>query len=185
VDWFDAVAYAKFVGKRLPTEAEWQRAAQGDVDRAFPWGNEFTDHCAQWIGRVLGERITDVHTWREALLSQHLLPMNGETGTTLTAAVDQRSGISPFGVRGLSGNAWEWTASNFFSRGMTSPDVGERDLLDIVYDWRSYPVIRGGSWSSLPELTSVAFRGRDLITDRHCENGFRCACDCAQAEPPA
>jgi formylglycine-generating enzyme required for sulfatase activity len=75
----------------------------------------------------------------------------------------------------MAGNCWEWTATNFYARHPLEPDVGDRDSIDVVYDWRSYPVIRGGSWSSLPELTSAAFRGRDLLTDRHFENGFRCA----------
>jgi formylglycine-generating enzyme required for sulfatase activity len=57
----------------------------------------------------------------------------------------------------------------------------DRDALDVIYDYRSYGVIKGGTWSSLPEQTSVTFRGRDLVLDRHFEIGFRCACRCRQA----
>lgn len=169
VDWFDAYAYANAHGKRLPTEAEWQRAAQGDDARAFPWGDTFEPKKAQWIGRVLDTDAPALRSWREQLVH-----MGHDNDRALTAAVGQSGAVSPFGVAGMAGNAWEWTATNFYSRHPIEPEVGDRDTLEVVYDWNSYPVIRGGSWSSLPELTSSAFRGRDLLTDRHFENGFRC-----------
>jgi gamma-glutamyl hercynylcysteine S-oxide synthase len=171
VDWFDAYAYACANHKRLPTEAEWQRAAQGDDLRVFPWGNTFDSKKAQWVGRVLGIESPSLPTWREQLVH-----MGHDHPGDLVVPV-MASAPSPFGVVGMAGNAWEWTATNFYSRTRLEPAVGDRDSLDVVYDWNSYPVIRGGSWSSLPELTSAAFRGRDLLTDRHFENGFRCVAD--------
>ena len=172
VDWFDAYAYARAHQKRLPTEAEWQRAAQGDDLRVFPWGNTFDSKKARWIGRVLGIEPPSLLLWRDQLVHMGH-SHNGE----LTAPVATSGAPSPFGVIGMAGNAWEWTQTNFYSHFELEPDVGIRDMIDVVYDWNSYPVIRGGTWSSLPELTSVAFRGRDLLTDRHFENGFRCVAD--------
>lgn len=173
VDWFEAYAFAAWSGKRLPTEGEWQRAAQGDDDRVFPWGDAFDPSQVRCHSDVLGGSPSSITAWRSRLLE-----LNEDLSATLTVPVDDAGNVSPFGVCGMAGNAWEWTASSFFSRNALEPDVGKRDALDVVYDWRSYPVIRGGTWSSLPELTSVAFRGRDLLTDRHFENGFRCVCDC-------
>ena len=95
---------------------------------------------------------------------------------TLTVPVDALDNVSPYGVVGLSGNCWEWTATSNVTGQYLDPQVYDKDLVDVTLDWRSYPVIRGGPWSAHPELTSVAFRGRDLLTDRHFENGFRCVC---------
>lgn len=173
VDWFDAFAYAQSRGKRLPRETEWQRAGQGDDDRPYPWGPNFEPARAQWIGNVVCSP-TSIDDWRRILLS-----LDHDAAAPLTVPVDElEESASPFGVVGLSGNAWEWTASSFYWRDELAPEVGSRDAVEVLSDLRSYPVIRGGSWSSVPELMSVAFRGRDLLTDRHFENGFRCSCDC-------
>lgn len=173
VDWFDAYAYAASVGKRLPTEWEWQRAAQGDRDLVYPWGNTFDGHHCRWFGGVVGRDSFTVPEWRTALYQF----FRTDQSSPLTVPVHQLTDISPYGVVGLSGNCWEWTASNTITGQPLQPDVGEHDLVEVTKDWQSYPVIRGGAWSSLPEQLVVAFRGRDLLTDRHFENGFRCVCD--------
>jgi iron(II)-dependent oxidoreductase len=173
VCWFDAYAYAAAHGKRLPRESEWQRAAQGDDGRAYPWGDAFDPERAQWIATATGAAPADLEGWRAQLIG-----LASQTPAHPIAHVDAFDDASPLGVRGVSGNTWEWTATNFFSRSDASPVADDRDALEILYDWSSYPVIRGGTWTSPPELLSVAFRGRDLLTDRHFENGFRCVCDC-------
>ncbi len=172
VDWFDAYAYAASVGKRLPTEWEWQRAAQGDDQRAYPWGNTFDSNRCRWFGKVIERSIDTVPEWRDALYQLFLT----ESISPLTVAVKELENISPFGVVGMSGNCWEWTATSSVTGKGLHPQVGDLDLVEVTKDWQSYPTIRGGAWSSLPEMTSVAFRGRDLLTDRHFENGFRCVC---------
>ena len=81
VSWHDAKAYADWMGARLATEAEWEKAARGTDERLYPWGNRFVD----------GERCNS----------------NNMVGTTLP--VDEfRLGRSPYGVWHLSGNAYEW-----------------------------------------------------------------------------
>jgi len=82
VDLADARAYARWAGKRLPTEEQWQYAAQGDDGRAWPWGNE----------------------WQEGLCN------SGRSGGT-TGVVAFARGRSPFGCYDMCGNAWEWTES--------------------------------------------------------------------------
>jgi hypothetical protein len=95
VSWHDAAAYASWGGQRLPTAAEWEKAARGTDGRRYPWGDEFDPRRCNTAERGLG-------------------------GTTPVG--QHPSGASPYGVMDMAGNTWEWTADEVRPRGLGRED---------------------------------------------------------------
>ena len=152
VSWFEADAYARARGKRLPTEAEWERAAVWDPlakrSRRHPWGDDPpTPSLANLDAAAFGPAPAGA------------LP----------------EGASPCGTLGMVGDAWEWTASEFGPYPGFRP-FPYREYSQVFFD-RGYRVLRGGSWATRPGVARGTFRNWDLPERRQIFAGFRCAAD--------
>lgn len=157
VDWWDAYAYAKWKGQRLPTEEEWEKAARGEKGFLFPWGDK-PDKTAANLGDDYDA--------------------NGKGGSkdgyNLWAPVERKSGdVSPYGICDMAGNVSEWTASE---------RTGELWPAHPDYPDLRVPVVRGGHFAlkgSNDLLTTRYFA--DSAAESTLARGFRTASD----TPPA
>jgi iron(II)-dependent oxidoreductase len=150
VSWYEADAYARSVGKRLPSEAEWEKAASWDEaageQRTYPWGDKAPGA-------------------RHANLDQ--------TSFGPARAGAFPAGVSPYGALGMVGDAWEWTASDFTGYpGFASFPYSE---YSEIFFGNNYKVLRGGSWASRPSVARASFRNWDYPQRRQIFSGFRCA----------
>ncbi|HZY65353.1 MAG TPA: ergothioneine biosynthesis protein EgtB [Rubrobacteraceae bacterium] len=152
VCWYEAAAFARWTGKRLPTEAEWEKAASWDptteTKRLFPWGDE---------PPVPGDKRANLD----------------QLGFGTSAAGAYPVGASPYGVLDMVGNVWEWTDSDFTAYPGFEP-FPYREYSEVFLD-QGYPVLRGGSWATRPAAIRNTFRNWDLPIRRQLFCGFRCA----------
>jgi serine/threonine-protein kinase len=172
VTWYGAAAYCKWVGGRLPTEAEWEYAARGPRGFLFPWGNAFDCHACN---------LDD-----EAKRNAYVVPGGvGCDGYDRTAPVGSfPAGKSWCGALDMIGNVWEWVAdwydADYYSvsplRNPRGPDSGPARELS---DGRTGPVKaqRGGSWYTKSYMSHTARRGWHLPFESAGSVGFRCAAD--------
>ncbi|MGW4493982.1 ergothioneine biosynthesis protein EgtB [Streptomyces sp. NPDC004376] len=156
VSWYEADAYARWAGRRLPTEPEWEKAARYDPatgrSRRFPWGD--ADPTAGHAN--LGQR--------------HLRP---------APAGSYPAGESPHGVRQLIGDVWEWTSSDFLPYpGFTVFPYKE---YSEVFFGPEYKVLRGGSFAVGQVACRGTFRNWDYPVRRQIFSGFRTARDAESA----
>ena len=150
VSFHEAEAFARWAGKRLPTELEWEAAASWDpvrqTQRAYPWGDR-------------------APTVADANLDQLMF----ET----TPVGSYRSNVSAIGCYGMIGDVWEWTTSDFnpypVYETFPYPEYSE------VFFGSEYKVLRGGCWATRTGVARTTFRNWDYPIRRQIFSGFRCA----------
>ncbi|MCA9484502.1 MAG: SUMF1/EgtB/PvdO family nonheme iron enzyme [Nitrospina sp.] len=158
VSFYDAAAYAEWVGKRLPSEAEWEKAARGETPRRYPWGDQFDFNRA------------NVSPSPRQKTGRGLKPVGSFPG-----------GASPYGAEDMIGNVWEWVHDYYEPYPENTWHSKEYEEKKVVVRGMSYLGV--GHFSKKDYVRVVAMKSRTAFREklhpviRRIDVGFRCARD--------